>query len=100
MPSYYAGWVFGNAVDSIWQRLYRHAHRGRGQLSYRAAGAGTVSRHDGHAVRPNRLNVFARVKQARRDALTGQFLIDVEIRNVTTGLLVDGDFNFIALLRS
>jgi hypothetical protein len=51
-------------------------------------------------VTPVALNTIARVAMTRRDALTGQLWIDVEIRNVTTGALVDGDFNFIALLRS
>jgi hypothetical protein len=43
---------------------------------------------------------MARIAQVQKDALTGNFLIDVEIHDVNTDTLVDGDFTFIALERS
>ena len=46
------------------------------------------------------VHTIARIAQLQRDGLTGDFLIDVEIRDLTTDALVDGDFSFIAVERS
>jgi len=97
MPSYYAGWVLGTSSVRFGAgfTVRRIGVTGSYQIALPAPGMFHAT-----MVTPSSPNVYARVSLARRDALTGQFLIDVEIRTVTTGLLIDGEFNFIALLRS
>ena len=97
MPSYYAGWVLGNASVrfGLGFTVTRIQVAGSYQIALPAPGMFHAT-----MVTPSSPNVFARVSLARRDAVSGRFLIDVEIRSVTTGLLVDGEFNFIALMRS
>jgi len=42
----------------------------------------------------------ANVVQYQKDALTGQHWADVEIHDLVTGALVDGDFTFVMMQRS
>jgi len=97
MPGYYAGWVRGTGSVRFGSgfTITRLGVEGSYRIALPAPGMFHAT-----TVTPTGLNVVARVKQAMIDGLSGQFWIDVEIRSVTTGLLVDGDFNFIALLRS
>jgi len=47
-----------------------------------------------------RVHTIARIAQVQRDAINGTVTFDIEIRDLTTDALVDGDFSFIALERS
>ena len=97
MPGYYAGWVFGTGLIRFGGgfTVTRIGVQGSYRIALPAPGPFHAT-----TVTPSGLNVVARVALAQRDGLTNQFWIDIEIRNITTGALVDGDFNFIALLRS
>ena len=49
---------------------------------------------------PIPLHTISRLLQFSRDGATGNYVIDVEIRDLTTNNLVDGDFTFMAFERS
>jgi hypothetical protein len=97
MPGYYAGWVRGTGSVRFGSgfTITRLGVVGGYRIALPAPGMFHAT-----TVTPSGLDVVARVKLAMRDGVTGQFWIDVEIRSITTGELVDGDFNFISLLRS
>jgi hypothetical protein len=97
MPTYFAGCVSATAAIK-WGggfRVERIDAVGTYRISLPAPGLFHVT-----TVTPTALNAIARIVLARRDALTGGFWIDIEIRDAVTRLPVDSEFNFIALLRS
>ena len=99
MPVYLAAYVNANAT----LRYGSGFTLSRIQLagSYRVAiSSATSARNFAPFVTPATLRTIARIAQVQRDALTGNFLIDIEIRDLATNNLVDGDFSFIAIERS
>jgi hypothetical protein len=99
MPTYYAGWVRGNAT--VWFGLGFTVARQGLVGSYRITlPPNPTNRFFATVVTPVAANRIARVVQFQRNAADGTSLIDVEIRDLTTGQPVDCDFNFMALERS
>ena len=99
MPGYVAGWV--NATSSIKWGSGFTVTRVSVTGSYRITiPPGTPSKFFAPSVTPSTLHTIARIAQIQRDPLTGKFLIDVEIRDMTSNDFIDGDFSFIALERS
>jgi collagen triple helix repeat protein len=99
MPVYFAGWVRGDATISY----------GTGFTVMRMALTGTyritipktsTNRFLATVVTPQALNAVARVVAYARVALDQSNTIDIEIRDATTGALMDSDFNFITVDRS
>jgi hypothetical protein len=99
MPVYFAGYVNANATIKSGGGF--SVSRVFAAGSYRITlAAGTWSKFPMPVASPVALHTIARVGQAFKDALTGNYLIDIEIRDLTTNALVDGEFTFIAVERS
>jgi hypothetical protein len=99
MPGYVAGWV--NAGASVKWGSGFTVSRVQVAGSYRITiPPGTPARFFAPAVTPSTLHTIARIAQIQRDAFSGVFMIDVEIRDMTTNALMDGDFTFVAIERS
>ena len=96
MPGYYAGWIRGTGVPRF-GNSFTVARIGVAGTYKITLPSGLFHSTTVTAVNPN---TVARVIQAQIDGLTGKFTVDIEIKSTTTGLPVDGDFNFIALQRS
>ena len=62
--------------------------------------AAVSSKNFATVVTPVALHTIARIALYQRDAFTGNLLIDIEIRDLTTNNPVDVDFDFIELERS
>jgi hypothetical protein len=99
MPVYLAGYVNANATIKYGGgfAIGRIFVAGSYRITIPAA---MSPRFFAPVVTSVRLPTMARIAQVQKDALTGNFLIDVEIHDVNTDTLVDGDFTFIALERS
>lgn len=99
MPVYLAGYVNANATIRFGggftvTRVFLAG-------SYRITISATTStKFFAPVATPVALHTIARIALIQRDALTGNLLIDIEIRDLTTDALVDGAFSFIALERS
>jgi hypothetical protein len=101
MPAYFAGYVLANATPRVGFGGGFTVSRMLVAGSYRITiAAGTYSRFLIPMVTPITVHTMSRVLQMQRDALTSNYLMDIEIRDLTTNALVDGDFTFIALERS
>ena len=99
MPVYMAGWVNANASVRFGSgfSVIRTALVG----SYRITVPPTAtSKFLVTTVTPSALHVIARVAAFSKNALDNTLNVDVEIRDLTTNALVDGEFNFIAVERS
>ena len=103
MPVYLAGYIFGTTMPNPTIRFgsgFTVARQG-GTGSYRITILAAVSsKNFATVVTPVALHTIARIALYQRDAFTGNLLIDIEIRDLTTNNPVDGDFDFIALERS
>jgi len=99
MPVYLAGYVWANATTRYGSgfTLSRLGVTGSYRITISAA---TSTKFFAPLATTVKLHTVARIALVQKDALTGNFLIDIEIRDLTTDALVDGDFSFIALERS
>lgn len=99
MPVYLAGYVNANATVRFGSgfAVTRMLLAGSYRITISAA---TSTKFFAPVATPVALHTIARIALIQRDALTGNLLIDVEIRDLTTDALVDGAFSFIALERS
>lgn len=99
MPVYLAGYVNANATVRFGSGFVvtRMLLAGSYRITISAA---TSTKFFAPVATPVALHTIARIALIQRDALTGNLLIDVEIRDLTTDALVDGAFSFIALERS
>jgi hypothetical protein len=101
MPVYFSGYVMANATPRVGFGGGFAVGRFGVVGSYRITiAAGTYSRFLIPVATPVALHTISRVSQVQKDALTGNYMIDIEIRDLTTNNPVDGDFTFIALERS
>jgi collagen triple helix repeat protein len=99
MPTYFAGWVTATAGVRFGSNftVTRIAVTGSYRITIDKA---VNTQFLAVSVTPSAAHVFARVAQEMHDALTGAWVIDVELHDLTTNQLVDGDFTFIAVDRS
>jgi hypothetical protein len=99
MPVYFAGWVRGDATVrfgsgfSVTRVGVTGSYRITVSTSLTAAFLATT-------VTPVATGRVARVAVFAQDPISKTSKIDVEIRDIATGALVDCDFNFIAIPRS
>ena len=99
MPVYLAGYVFATATVKYGSGFTVTRNQVAG--SYRITIPVATSTKFFAAVASSvKLHTIARLAQVQKDGVTGNFLIDIEIRDLTTDALVDGDFSFIAVERS
>jgi hypothetical protein len=99
MPVYLAGYVSASGAVRFGGGFA--VSRITVQGSYRITiSAATSSKFFAPVATSVKLHTIARIAQVQRDAFTGNFLIDIEIRDLTTDALLDGDFSFIAVERS
>jgi hypothetical protein len=98
MPNYYAGTITATAGIRTGNgfAVARLGLVGSYRLTFPTVAG---SRFLTTVVSPVSLNRVARVAQFQRDAATGNSFVDIEIRDLT-GVLVDCEFNFIAIDRS
>lgn len=100
-PVYFAGWVRGTGTVSIRYGTGFSVARIGVTGSYRITiPATTTGRFLATTVSPVSPNVTAVVVAYSKSALDGSHTIDIEIHSVTTGALVDSDFNLIVIDRS
>ena len=99
MPVYLAGYVNASATIRFGSgfTVTRIFVAGSYRITVPLA---TSSKFFAPVVTPVTLHTIARIALVQRDALTGIVTFDIEIRDLTTNALVDGDFTFIALERS
>lgn len=99
MPVYLAGYVNANATVRFGGgfAVTRVFLAGSYRITISAA---TSTKFFAPIATPVALHTIARIALIQRDGLTGNLLIDIEIRDLTTDALVDGAFSFIALERS
>ena len=99
MPVYLAGYVFGTATIRFGSgfSVTRQFVAGSYRITVPLA---TSTRFFAPVATPVTLHTIARIALVQRDATTGIVTFDIEIRDLTTNNLVDGDFSFIALERS
>jgi len=99
MPVYLAGYVNANATIKYGSgfTITRNVVAGSYRITIPAA---TSTKFFAPVVSTVAVHTIARIALVQKDALTGNFLIDVEIRDATTDALLDGAFSFIALERS
>jgi hypothetical protein len=99
MPVYLAGYVFANAGVKYGSgfTVTRNLVAGSYRVTIPVATSGKFFSPVASSVK---LHTIARLALVQKDALTGNFLFDIEIRDLTTDALVDGDFSFIAVERS
>jgi len=99
MPVYLAGYVFATATVKYGSGFTVTRNQVAG--SYRITIPVATSTKFFAAVASSvKLHTIARLALVQKDGVTGNFLIDIEIRDLTTDALVDGDFSFIAVERS
>jgi hypothetical protein len=99
MPVFLAAYVNANATIRYGAGFTLTRMFGAG--SYRITiAAATSTKFFAPVATSVKVHTIARVALVQKDALTGNFLIDIEIRDLTTDALIDGDFSFIALERS
>jgi hypothetical protein len=91
MPVHFAGWVNANA-SVRWGSGFTVSRVG---LLYRVAMPST--RPILAVVSPIGTNRVARVAQSVWDSVNGIAVVDIEIRDMNSGAVIDGGFNFIAL---
>jgi hypothetical protein len=99
MPTYFAGWVTSLAGVRFGSNftISRTSVAGGYRITIdKAVNAQFLA----VSVTPSTAHLIARVSQEVHDALTGAWTIDVELRDLSTNTLTDGDFTFIALDRS
>jgi len=99
MPVYLAGYVNANATVRFGSgfTVSRWFVAGSYRITIPAA---TSTKFFAPVATSVALHTVARIALIQRDALTGNLLFDIEIRDLTTDALVDGAFSFIALERS
>lgn len=99
MPVYLAGYVNANATVRFGSgfTVTRVFVAGSYHIAIPLA---TSTKFFAPVATPVTLHTIARIALVQRDALTGIVSFDIEIRDMTTNALVDGDFTFIALERS
>lgn len=102
MPVYLAGYVLGSTPGTVTLKF------GSGFTVSRVAVAGsyritvptaTSTKFFAPVATSVRLHSIARIAQVVRDGF-GQVSFDVELRDLTSDAMVDGDFTFIAVERS
>jgi hypothetical protein len=99
MPTYFAGWI--NAAATIRFGSNFTISRNTVAGSYRITIDKAVNAQFlAVSVTPSTAHLVARVSQEVHDALTGAWTIDVELRDLSTNGLTDGDFTFVAVDRS
>lgn len=97
--NYFAGWVRGTAAIRFGTGFSVARFGAVG--SYRITIPATVTgRFLVTTVSPSGANVYATVVLYAKSAIDQSHTIDIEIHSITTGALVDSDFNFIAIDRS
>jgi hypothetical protein len=99
MPVYLAGYVFGTAAVKYGSgfTVTRNVVAGSYRITIPVA---TSARFFAVTASSVRLHTIARLALVQKDAITGNFMFDIEIRDLTTDALLDGDFSFIAVERS
>ena len=100
MPVYLGGYVFANATVRYGSgfTVGRRGSTGSYRITIPAAAS---TKFFVPIVTPAKPNTVAWIVLVQKDALTGNFLIDIEIHDLTAPFpLIDGDFSFIALERS
>ena len=99
MPVYLAGYVRADATIRFGSgfTITRVAVAGSYRITVPLA---TSTKFFAPVATPVRLHTIARIALINRDAVTGIVTFDIEIRDLTTDALVDGDFSFIAFERS
>ena len=97
--AYWAGWVRGTAVVRFGTgfSVARFGVAGSYRITIPATATGRFIATTASA---SSSDTYAVVAAYNKSALDGSHTIDIQIRSLTTGALVDGDFNFIALDRS
>jgi hypothetical protein len=103
MPLYFAGWVKPKADGTI--TAFSGLGYGVARLQVAGSYVITVGPIPGNhtmitTVTPMAQNTIARIASYSRHAVTNVVTIEIEIRDVTTGALVDSEFFFHAIERS
>jgi hypothetical protein len=103
MPLYFAGWVKPKADGTI--TAFSGSGYGVARLQVAGSYVITVGPIPGNhtmitTVTPMAQNTIARIASYSRHAVTNIVTIEIEILDVTTGLLVDSEFFFHAIERS
>ena len=102
MPVFFSGYVLANAsIKPGFGGGFTVSRYPGGTGSYRMTiPAGTYVRFLIPSITPITGRTVARVVQILRDGLSRDYWIDIEIHDMGTNALVDGDFMFVAIERS
>ncbi len=99
MPTYFAGWVLGSGTIKSGNgfTISRLSVSGSYRITIQPTPNGFFLITNVTAFAPNSIG---RVVQYSKDAITKVHTIDIEVRDLTTGALMDSDFMFITVERS